>query len=267
MIGCPVYFVVFVIIYERGELLMSIVVHTVVRDGIVVCADTRTTITNPDKSVRYDDTAEKIVPFPNNLVVTHCGDGLVRDSFSVMKFLYDLRAQIGEKATIATLPLQLLTAYIGADGTRDTTFRISGLLGGLNTGMTYMVSTKNRNINLLTEFGSYGSSYGGVTNVVHSIMNSGIDYKHLSLSEAIALTQISVHTSIDVFKYHSEQVIGGNCQTYVIDCLHDKCGWAQSDGAIIPDSDAPSDALEQLQKKELERYLKKSRAERAKKKE
>lgn len=53
---------------------MSLVIHTIVPDGIVVCADTRTTCHDEQEHVRYDDTAEKIVPFPNRTVVSHCKD-------------------------------------------------------------------------------------------------------------------------------------------------------------------------------------------------
>lgn len=79
---------------------MSLVIHTVVRDGIVVSADTRTTCKDGKGNTRYDDTAEKIIPFPNRIVVTHTGDSMINDTLSVTDFLIGLRRQCGKKITI-----------------------------------------------------------------------------------------------------------------------------------------------------------------------
>lgn len=38
---------------------MSLIIHTIVPEGIVVCADTRTTHRDGKGHVQYDDTAEK----------------------------------------------------------------------------------------------------------------------------------------------------------------------------------------------------------------
>lgn len=35
---------------------MSLAIHTIVKDGIVICADTRETIHDDKGNVRYDDT-------------------------------------------------------------------------------------------------------------------------------------------------------------------------------------------------------------------
>ena len=48
---------------------MSIMIHAITKSGIIVDADTRTICKN-NGHIRYDDTSEKIVPFPNRLVVS-----------------------------------------------------------------------------------------------------------------------------------------------------------------------------------------------------
>lgn len=98
--------------------------------------------------------------------------------------------------------------------------------------------------------GSYGASYNGITDVAHAIMNSGIDYKNLSLANAISLTRGCLLENINVFQYHAEQSIGGACQTYIIDIMHDSAGWYQDDGEVKPDTDAPSDALWKLREQQ-----------------
>ena len=87
---------------------MSLVIHTIVRDGIVVSADTRTTCKDDKGNTRYDDTAEKIIPFPNRIIVTHTGDSMINDKLSVTDFLIDLRKKCGKKITITDLPIKLL---------------------------------------------------------------------------------------------------------------------------------------------------------------
>ena len=54
---------------KKGVKNMSLIIATVVKDGIVVAADTRTTCKDGNGNCRYSDTAEKLIPFPNKVVV------------------------------------------------------------------------------------------------------------------------------------------------------------------------------------------------------
>ncbi|MCC2239553.1 hypothetical protein LKD72_12560 [Fusicatenibacter sp. CLA-AA-H213] len=240
---------------------MSLIVHTIVRDGIVVSADTRTTCKDGKGRTRYDDSAEKIIPFPNYIVVSHCGDSKVTDSLTVTEFLCKIRKSFGKKATISDLPLKILNEYIKSGGKGDTTFKISGYYECMYAS-TYTINTVKSIITLSTEPCKYGASYNGITDVAHSIMNSGIDYNNLSITDAIDLTRLCVETNIKVFGYHNEQSIGGKCQIYVIDMLHDTVGWIQTDGTIIPDKNAPNDALEQYRASQIEKIRKQMLTER-----
>mgnify|MGYP001131022969 CR=1 FL=1 len=240
---------------------MSLIVHTIVRDGIVVSADTRTTCKDGNGHTRYDDSAEKIIPFPNYIVVSHCGDSKVTDSLTVTEFLCKIRKSFGKKATISDLPLKILNEYIKSGGKGDTTFKISGYYEYMYAS-TYTINTVKSIITLSTEPCKYGASYSGITDIAHSIMNSGIDYNNLSITDAIDLTRLCVETNIKVFGYHNEQSIGGKCQTYVIDMLHDTVGWIQTDGTIIPDKNAPNDALEQYRASQIEKIRKQMLTER-----
>ena len=98
---------------------MSLVIHTIVKDGIVVSADTRTTCKDDKGNTRYNDTAEKIVPFPNKIVVTHTGDSMITDKLSVTEFLLNLRKKCGKKTTITDLPIKLLNEYLIACGNQS----------------------------------------------------------------------------------------------------------------------------------------------------
>lgn len=211
---------------------MSLMIHTIIPQGIVVSADTRTTINN-NGSVRYDDSAEKIIPFPNNIVVSHCGDSIVIGKLTVSQFLYNLRKLYGEKSTITELPLKILNEYKKYGGKGNTTFLVSGYTKDMYI-YTYRIETLNSTINLTFSPNIWGATYGGITNIANSIM-SNIDYSNLSIKDAIILTKTCINTNITIFNYHKEQSICGTCETYVIDIVHDEIGWLQTDGTIIPD--------------------------------
>ena len=218
---------------------MSLIIHTVVPEGIVVCADTRTTRKDGNGHVQYDDTAEKIVPFPNRIVVSHCGDSKIKNDMSVTQFLYDMQRKYGKKLSINDLPLKILNEYIKANGHGSTIFKISGYIEYPFVTGTYTIDTAKRTIELSPKMGEYGAPYSGVTKVAHAIMASGIDYENLSITNAISLTRNCLLENIDVYKYHAEQSIGGKCQTYVIDVMHDNIGWYQTDGTLKSDIKVP----------------------------
>ena len=218
---------------------MSLIIHTVVPEGIVVCADTRTTRKDGNGHVQYDDTAEKIVPFPNRIVVSHCGDSKIKNDMSVTQFLYDMQRKYGKKLSINDLPLKILNEYIKANGHGFTIFKISGYIEYPFVTGTYTIDIAKRTIELSPKMGEYGASYSGVTKVAHAIMASGIDYENLSITNAISLTRNCLLENIDVYKYHAEQSIGGKCQTYVIDVMHDNIGWYQTDGTLKSDIKPP----------------------------
>lgn len=234
---------------------MSLIIHTIVKDGIVVCADTRTTHRDQN-GVRYDDTAEKIIPFPNNIVISHCGSSNINEYKSTTNFLLDFRKQQGRRLTIFDLPLQLLNAFHKQGGNNDVVFKISGCAGSVSMCCTYTIYTKNDQIKLSTAYNTYGASYDGITDVCHAMLNSGIDYSTLTINGAIELTRSCLLENIRLCKYRNEQGIGGNCQTYIIDVAHDRIGWLDDDMNVTIDNNAPSDAYAKYQKAKMDRWIK-----------
>lgn len=205
---------------------MSIILHILTKDGIVAASDTRTTI-RKDSSVRYDDTAEKTIVFPNRIVVSHCGDSMVTQTLSVTKFLLRLKDNIKLTDDIVSVPLKILNAYNAAGGKGDTVFLISGYLKKASLAYTYLVETKAQQVKLTKDNRECGASYGGITNIAHAIMNSGIDYGNLSIDNAHDLSKICIRACIDVSRFHHAQSIGGATQIYVIDDLHQREYWSE----------------------------------------
>lgn len=234
---------------------MSLIIATVVKDGIVVAADTRTTCKDGNGNCRYSDTAEKLIPFPNKVVVMSCGDAQVNNKLSVKKFLCDLRKEIGKDTKITELPLQILNAYVEKDGCRDTQFIVAGVSSFGDDLFVYSIKTKTKEIELKFS-NSYGATYNGITNIAHAIMNSGINYENLTLKEAIELTKNCLEENIFLSKFNKEQGIGGECQVYAIDIVHCKVGWVEENGSLREDENANPNAFEEWRLKELNKYSK-----------
>lgn len=223
---------------------MSLVIHTIVKEGIVVSADTRRTCIDVKGNTRYDDTAEKIIPFPNRIVVTHIGDAMITDTLSVTNFLIDLRRKCGKKITITDLPIKLLNEYLSKCGDRilKTGFIVSGydemcMLGG----RTYFIEGKDKTITLARQPFDYGPNFGGTTDIASATMGIA-DYPSMTLKEAIDLTKSTLLSSITAYKYAPSQIIGGDVQTYVIDVVNNISGWLIND-TITPDSNARNDLV------------------------
>lgn len=235
---------------------MSLVIHTIVRDGIVVSADTRTTCKDGKGNTRYDDTAEKIIPFPNRIVVTHTGDTMINDTLSVTDFLIGLRRQWGKKTTITDLPVKLLNEYLSKCGNRiaKTYFKVSGYDEiGMLGGRTYSINGEEKTITLSRQPFNYGVSLGGTTDVAFAMMSIA-DYSNMSLKDAIDLTESTLSSNIITYKYAPSQIIGGNVQTYVIDVVNDISGWLINN-TITPDSNAPNDGIVQYREQQAKKFM------------
>src|SRR5699024_1272164 len=140
----------------------------------------------------------------------------------VTQFLYDLRRRVGNKLTILDLPLEILMNYVRLQGTGDVTFLVSGQLKYSRLCYIYEVKPKGKTVSLIHDACNYGASYRGMTDMAHAIMSSGIDYATLSIDSAIDLTKTCLCTNLTVYKYNRKQVVGGQCQVYVIDMLHNQ---------------------------------------------
>lgn len=235
---------------------MSLVIHTIVRDGIVVSADTRTTCKDGKGNTRYDDTAEKIIPFPNRIVVTHTGDTMINDTLSVTDFLIGLRRQWGKKTTITDLPVKLLNEYLSKCGNRiaKTYFKVSGYDEiGMLGGRTYSINGEEKTITLSRQPFNYGVSLGGTTDVAFAMMSIA-DYSNMSLKDAIDLTESTLSSNIITYKYAPSQIIGGNVQTYVIDVVNNISGWLINN-TITPDSNAPNDGIVQYREQQAKKFM------------
>lgn len=101
---------------------MSVIVVSHVKDGLVVASDTRTTVIDKNRNTMYKDDAVKIVPFPNRIVVAHCGDAVLSKMFTVNEFLYRCRDRFGKGCRIFDLPTKLLSEFCKLNVSANVTF-------------------------------------------------------------------------------------------------------------------------------------------------
>lgn len=213
---------------------MSLIIHTITKYGIIACSDTRTTIKDDKGNItRFDDTAEKTVPFPNKIVVSHCDSQKINTDISVTEFLYHIRHTIGDTANITSLPLKILNAYHSCNGTNPVIFLISGIIPNKSSMVTYEVNTDTNTVKLLLD--TAGSAYEGTKTLCDKMFKSGIDFNNLSLEEGISLTKTCLEANIEFYKYIDKSCIGGTCQTYVIDNKKQQCGWLNKNGTLRQD--------------------------------
>lgn len=235
---------------------MSLVIHTIVKDGIVVSADSRTTCTDGNKNVRYDDTAEKIIPFPNRIVVSHTGDASITDKLNVTTFLLRLRKKLGLKVSLTELPLALLNEYLKFCNNKigNTEFLISGCGEDVfSRCKTYRVKSKEKTVEICRDIGTFGASLSGTSDIAYKMMN-GADYDNMSLKEAIDLTEATLSTNIIIYKYRKPQIIGGETQTYIIDAANLESGWVKH-GNVVPDNNAPDYGYQIYNDRMVERMM------------
>lgn len=233
---------------------MSLIIASKCRDGIVFGCDTRTTIRS-DKGVRYNDTTVKIVPFPNRCCVAFCGDDLVKKGVTVHRFLTEFRESDGIKCTINDLPLRLLNAFVSAGTTADVTLFVGGYMEAHIGGFVYRVKPNKQTVEEARSVSDYGASYGGVTDVCHGIMNSGILYGDISFVENLELVRTALVATMSVAKFWSPQSVGGEVKLYGIHQYDDSLtGW-YVDNDCMKDEKADVNAIEKLRKEQIRRTM------------
>ena len=253
------------IILTIEVLHMSLAIHTIVKNGIVVCADSRITITKKgdviryDNPVRYDDTANKIIPFPNGIVVTAVGDDCIFDEWDIDTYLLGFRRSLEirphglyiEIDEFAPLLFEDLTKKIeDIPDVNEIELMISGYNHANGKGKTYKINIKgeNRNISVCRNYGEYGASFSGHSNMAETMLHRVV-YKIMSLQEAIDLTKTTLSAVVAINKYQIPQSTGGKVNTYVIDTVRGISGWLEG-SSMIPDPEAPYGNISEIDEKQ-----------------
>lgn len=229
---------------------MSVIVVAHVHDGIVLASDTRTTVKDGSNTM-YKDDALKIVPFPNRMAVAHCGEASLTKYLTVNEFLYKCRKQFGKGCRIFDLPSKILFEYEKLNINADVKFYIAGYGHPGMNACVYKLDTKDRVITMPWSDFKYGASFGGITDVVYSMMKDA-DYKNMSLAGCRRLVLASVNSTILSFEYQNPQSVGGHCDIYVLSRDDVQTGWIR-DNKLQKDECAPDNAYEQLMDEKVQK--------------
>lgn len=234
---------------------MSVIVTAHVPEGIVIASDTRTTVKDGNGNTMYKDDAVKIVPFPNRIAVTHCGNALLTENLSVNEFLYDCRDKFGMGCRIFDLPSKLLCEYEKLNTDIDVIFLITGYGCLGRDAYTFKLSTYDKTISLHRAGLEYGASFSGKTDIVCAMLNN-VDYTHMSLAGCKKLVSTSIMSTILSFEYRNPQSVGGHCDMYVLSLDDNQTGWIRN-GKVQKDNLAPDNAYEQLMEEKVNQLMEK----------
>lgn len=235
---------------------MSLIIAIYVQEGIVLASDTRTTFRSKD-GTRYKDDTQKIIPFYNYFAVEHCGNAENTDGEFVELCLSKIRNQYPLTTTLSCFPLRFLNDYHSKF--KNTSFIIAGYdpFESLCCGL-YQIDMEEKTITHTFGQQNYGAIFLGCNDIASVIMTN-IDYKTLSLGEAISLAEMVVNTTVQTYKYRGEQSVGGTTQIYVMSPSRHKTGWMKN-GEIVQDENADPDAYkkERLRLSKMHVQLEKS---------
>ena len=227
---------------------MSLIIHFLTKDGIVVISDKRTTVDKDKENTHYMDATTKTIAFPNMVVVSHCGDNYIdkNKKISTTNFLLEIREKCGQANGIKEIPLIILNEYKNKEYVSNISLIVSGI-DDTNNMMMYFITPKTNEIKLAfihQELGSdnYGAGYKGLTEITHTILTSDfqINWNNLTMEGAIDLGKTCLKATATAAKYGTVQGVSESCDVYILSRFYG-IGWLIDD-KVTPDSNAPNDA-------------------------
>lgn len=227
---------------------MSLIIHFLTKDGIVVISDKRTTVDKDKENTHYMDATTKTIAFPNMVVVSHCGDNYIdkNKKISTTNFLLEIREKYGQANGIKEIPLIILNEYKNKEYVSNISLIVSGI-DDTNNMMMYFITPKTNEIKLAfihQELGNdnYGAGYKGLTEITHTILTSDfqINWDNLTMEGAIDLGKTCLKATATAAKYGTVQGVSESCDVYILSQFYG-IGWLIDD-KVTPDSNAPNDA-------------------------
>lgn len=120
-----------------------------------------------------------------------------------------------DNTDIFEFPAQLLYEYTKKNEESDITIVIAGYSKKGNIPMLYSVNFMKKEIEQISHGNTFAVTYHGMNDIANAIMKN-ISYGDLSIKEAIDLVELTVDTTIQVYKYRMDQSVGGKTDIYLI---------------------------------------------------
>jgi hypothetical protein len=225
---------------------MSLIITVYVREGIVMAADSRLTLTFPRTtpsgqthilSITNSDSAKKLFLAPNDVGIATCGPadiGGVPIAGFIESFIVEkLKGQSLSVEQVASA----LKIYFGALGVRPATlFHVAGyaLVNATLDQQLFLVDPAAGLLSQLNPANQQGANWGGEIDVLQRLLNEvsliqpgglnpvplpffGVPFEFFTLQDAIDFAFYGIRSTIDTLRFQArEKTVGGPVDVLVI---------------------------------------------------
>lgn len=225
---------------------MSLIISVFVREGIVMAADSRLTLTVPRTlpdgqttllSLTSSDSAKKLFLAPNHVGIATCGAADIGGA-PVAGFVETFIVEkLANKAAAAEQVADLLAEYLVGLGVRPgTLFHVSGY-AKTTTGLeqtVFLIDPASRIKSRLNPTNQQGANWGGEFDVLQRLLNDvllvagegqapvamphfGVPFEYFTLQDAIDFAVYGIRSTIDTLRFQvREKTVGGPIDVLVI---------------------------------------------------
>jgi hypothetical protein len=232
---------------------MSLVVSVYTREGIVMAADSRLTLTYPRNvpgqqphttSVTTSDSARKLFLTPNHIGISTFGDAAIKGT----PVAGVIESFIVEKTKGQNLPpketADALLAYLTALGvSQATSFHVAGYKanGNVYEQELLFLNLAAKTVTQMNIAGQQGANWGGESDVLQRLLNDvllagppgqaptpipsfAVPFQWFTLQDAIDFANFAIRATIDTLRFQArEKTVGGPVDLLVI--TPDKGQW------------------------------------------
>lgn len=224
---------------------MSLIITVHAREGIVMAADSRLTLTIPRTlpngnqhtiSVTSSDSAKKLFLAPNRIGISTFGaasiGGVPLAGFIESFIVEHLK---GKTLTPEQVAGELLAFFSGLGVSQETNFHVSGYTSqpsGLEQTILY-VNLSTQNITRLNSSSLPGANWGGEADVLQRLLNDValitpgaaptpipqhlVPFEFFTLQDAIDFAAFAIRSTIETLRFQSrEKTVGGPIDVLVI---------------------------------------------------
>lgn len=224
---------------------MSLIITVYVREGIVMAADSRLTLTIPRTtpggqphtlSITTSDSARKLFLAPNNIGIATCGAadiGGVPIAGFVESFMVEKLKD--QRLTAEQVAGELKTYFVNLGVRPGTIFHVAGYVEsttGLNQTLYYVDPAVGTCIQL-NNVDQQGANWGGEVDVLQRLLNDvaltqsagtsiplpshSVPFEFFTLQDAIDFAFYGIRSTIDTLRFHTrEKTVGGPVDVLVI---------------------------------------------------
>jgi len=225
---------------------MSLVVTVYTREGIVMAADSRLTLTYPRNdpgqqphtiSVTTSDSAKKLFLTPNHIGISTFGTAAIKGAPIAGVIESFIVEQTKDKNLPPKETADALLAYLTAMGvSQSTSFHVAGYRpdGTTFKQEVFFLDLAAKTVKQISVTGQQGANWGGEFDVLQRLLNDvlltgapgaaptpipffGVPFEWFTLQDAIDFANFAIRATIDTLRFQArEKTVGGPVDILVI---------------------------------------------------